>query len=135
MTEEVLGATKAMPGAFVLVVEDDKFLSNIHKTKLAKEGFEVEHAANGEEALKIARKRKPKLVLLDLIMPIKDGFETLKEFKEDSELKDVKIIILSNLSQEEDKQKALELGAAEYIVKANVFFREIVEKVKQYVVE
>jgi len=70
--------------------------------------------------------------LLDLIMPVKDGFETLKELKADSSLKDVQVIILSNLSQEEDRQRVLNLGAVEYVVKADVSFSEIVKLVKKY---
>lgn len=112
--------------------EDDKFLSNIYKTKLTKIGFQVDHALNGEEALKMARENKPDLILLDLIMPVKDGFETLKELKADSSLKDVQVIILSNLSQEEDRQRVLNLGAVEYVVKADVSFSEIVKLVKKY---
>ena len=123
---------EAMKTKNVLVVEDDKFLSNIHKVKLAKEGFEARHAANGEEALKMAREKKPDLILLDLIMPIKDGFETLKELKADEALKDIKVIILSNLSQEEDRQRTMALGAVDYIIKANVSFREVVEMVKKH---
>jgi len=114
------------------VGEDDKFLSNIYKTKLTKIGFQVDHALNGEEALKMARENKPDLILLDLIMPVKDGFETLKELKADSSLKDVQVIILSNLSQEEDRQRVLNLGAVEYVVKAYVSFSEIVRLVKKY---
>jgi len=72
------------------------------------------------------------LILLDLIMPVKDGFETLKELKADSSLKDVQVIILSNLSQEEDRQRVLNLGAVEYVVKADVSFSEIVKLVKKY---
>ncbi|PIU80416.1 MAG: response regulator, partial [Candidatus Moranbacteria bacterium CG06_land_8_20_14_3_00_40_12] len=75
---------------------------------------------------------KPDLILLDLIMPVKDGFETLKELKADSSLKDVQVIILSNLSQEEDRQRVLNLGAVEYVVKADVSFSEIVKLVKKY---
>ena len=70
--------------------------------------------------------------MLDLIMPVKDGFETLKELKADSSLKDVQVIILSNLSQEEDRQRVLNLGAVEYVVKADVSFSEIVKLVKKY---
>jgi two-component system, OmpR family, alkaline phosphatase synthesis response regulator PhoP len=115
----------------VLVVEDDKFLSGVHENKLSKEGFEVALAKNGEEAMAMARAKKPDIILLDLIMPVKDGFETLKELKADSALKDIKVLILSNLSQEEDKQKVMDMGAVDYIVKANVAFKEIVEAVKK----
>jgi len=116
----------------VLVVEDDIFLVNVHKKKLAKEGFEVIVAGNGNEALDLAQKNKPDIILLDLIMPMKDGFQTLKELKANPDLKNIKVIIFSNLSQEEDKQRAMEAGAVDYIVKANVSFREIINQVKHH---
>ena len=114
----------------VLAVEDDAFLSGIHKNKLAKEGFEVVVASNGRAALDFLKTRKPDIILLDLIMPVMDGFETLKELKADPETKDIKVIILSNLSQDEDKERVMQMGAIDYVVKANVSFREIVELVK-----
>jgi len=115
---------------FVLVVEDDPFYANIYRTKLAKENIDAEVVMNGDAALVAARKRKPALVLTDLIMPGKDGFQTLKEFKEDPLLKDIKIIVLSNLSQAEDMERVKALGAEEYLVKANTSLQEVVEKVK-----
>lgn len=115
---------------YVLVVEDDAFYANIYKTKLAKEKIEAQIVGNGNEAIKAARVRKPGLILLDLIMPGKDGFETLADLKADPMLKDVKVIVLSNLSQEEDVRRVKELGAAEYLVKANVPIQQVVEKVK-----
>jgi len=116
----------------ILVGEDDKFISNIYKTKLAKEGFQVEHGVNGEEILRLAHERKPDLILLDLIMPVMDGFETLARLKADPELKDIKVVILSNLSQEEDMAKVLDMGAVEYVVKANVSFKEVIECAKKH---
>lgn len=116
---------------FVLVLEDDSFYANIYKTKLKKENIDAEVAFNGDEALKIIAKRKPALILSDLIMPGMDGFETLKQLKSDPATKDIKVIVLSNLSQEEDMRRAKELGAAEYLVKANVSIQDIVEKIKQ----
>jgi DNA-binding response OmpR family regulator len=116
----------------VLVVEDDVFLSNVHKKKLTIEGFEVFMASNGQEALKLAPEVKPDIILLDLIMPVMDGFQTLKELKDNPELKDIKVMILSNLSQEEDKQKVMELGAIDFIVKANVSFRTIVAQIRHH---
>lgn len=119
----------------VLVVEDDKFYSNIYKVKLAKEGIDARLAVDGNEALKFAREKKPDLVLLDLIMPGKDGFETLQEFKADPELKDIRVIILSNLSQDEDVKRVMSAGAFDYIVKANISLQDMVEKVKKYLSE
>ena len=116
----------------ILVGEDDKFLSNVYKTKLAKEGYQVEHGVDGQEVLQLAREKKPDLILLDLIMPVMDGFETLAELKADPDLKDIKVVILSNLSQEEDKKKVFDLGAVEFVVKANVSFKEVIECVKKH---
>lgn len=115
---------------FVLVVEDDPFYSKIYKTKLAKENIHAEIVSNGNEAIKLSREKLPSLVLLDLIMPGKDGFETLAELKADPTLKSVPVIILSNLSQEEDIKKVMDLGASEYLIKANVPISQVVEKVK-----
>lgn len=117
---------------FILVAEDDKFYANIYKMKFSKEGFDVEVAGNGEEALKIARQRKPDLILLDLIMPIKDGFETLKELKSDANLKAIKVVVSSNLGQEEDMKKAKELGALDYLTKVGMSIQEMTDKVKGY---
>lgn len=117
---------------FVLVVEDDAFYANIYRTKLSKEGFDVEVAENGDKALEIAKKRRPALMLLDLIMPGKDGFETLADFRKEASLQDLKIIVLSNLSQDEDIDRAKSLGATEYIIKANISLEEMIGKIKQY---
>lgn len=116
----------------ILVAEDDSFYSNIYKFKLNKEGFVVQIATNGDEALKLAKEHKPDLILLDLIMPIKDGFETLKELKLDPTLKDVKVIVISNLGQDEDITRTKELGAQDYLVKANMSIQEMMDKVKSY---
>ena len=116
----------------ILVAEDDSFYSNIYKFKLNKEGFDVQTANNGDEALKLAKEHKPDLILLDLIMPIKDGFETLKELKLDPALKDVKVIVISNLGQDEDITRTKELGAQDYLVKANMSIQEMMDKVKSY---
>ena len=111
----------------ILVGEDDVFLSKVYMAKLTKEGYQVEHAINGEKVLEAARKKKP-----DLVMPVKDGFETLKELKADAALKDIKVMILSNLSQEEDKKRVMDMGAAEYVVKADVSFSEVTKLVKKH---
>lgn len=116
---------------YVLIVEDDPFYSKIYKTKLEKEQIEAVIVSNGNDALKQAKKAKPKLILLDLILPGKDGFQILADFKADPDLKDIKVVVLSNLSQEEDMKRVMGLGAAEYLVKANVPIQEIVEKLKK----
>jgi len=116
-----------------LVAEDDKYYGKIYKAKLNKEGLDVTVAINGKLALEEAAKRKPDLMLLDLVMPVMDGFETLKTLKADPNLKTVKVVVLSNLGQDEDIQKAKDLGAADYIVKSNVSISELVAKIKTLV--
>lgn len=115
----------------VLVAEDDVFLAGVHKSKFTKEGFEVIMAVNGAQALELAKKNKPDIILLDLIMPVMDGFEALKCLKSDPATKSIKVVILSNLSQEEDKKRVMDLGALDYIVKSNVSFHEIITMVKK----
>lgn len=117
---------------FVMVVEDDPFYSKIYTTKLAKENIRAEIVSTGMEAIKMAKVRRPALILLDLIIPGKDGFETLSELKADPNLKDINVIILSNLSQKDDIKRAMDLGAAEYCVKANIPIHEVIDKVKSY---
>jgi len=115
----------------VLIVEDDHFISSAYKTKLTKELFEVELAFDGEEALEKARTFMPDIILLDLIMPKKDGFETLKELKNDSKLKKIPVIVSSNLGQKEDIEKALTAGAKDYFVKSDISLNELIEKIKK----
>jgi len=116
----------------ILVAEDDPFYANIYRVKLAKEGFDVEIAGNGEKALEAIRRKKPDLLILDLIMPVKDGFAVLKELNADAALKDVKVVVLSNLGQAEDVKKAKDLGAKDYIIKTNVSIQEMVTKIRGY---
>ena len=114
----------------ILLGEDDKFLSKIYVTKLSGAGFEVFWAANGEEVLTQAREKKPNLILLDLMMPVKDGFQALHELKADEELRKIPVVILSNLNLEEQQKKTLAAGAVEYAVKTEVFpnLVELVER-------
>ncbi len=115
----------------ILLVEDDKFLSNILKLKLEKSGFEVVDAFDGEEALKKLRAFRPDLMLLDIILPKKGGFELLTEMKGDEALSGVPVIIISNLGQEEDIVKGKSLGAIDYFVKSRSSIDELVEKIKE----
>lgn len=116
----------------ILVAEDDKFYSAIYKKYLAFDNVEVFFANDGEEALKMAQEKKPDLILLDLIMPKMDGFDVLEKLKSDEELKAIKVVVLSNLGQEEDKKKALSMGASDYVVKSNISFDEITSVVQKY---
>ena len=86
----------------VLLIEDDTFLANIYKTKFEMEGFVVDVAENGELGLKEVQKRQPDLVLLDILLPKMDGFTVLQHMKEDAELKNIPVILLTNLGQKDD---------------------------------
>jgi len=115
---------------FILVAEDDAFYGNVFKTKLAKEGFDVIVTENGKKALEVAKERIPNLMLLDLVMPEMDGFETLQTLKADEKLKGIPVIVLSNLGQDSDVDKAKKLGAKDYFVKSNVSIQKVIEIVK-----
>ena len=116
----------------ILLAEDDHFLSVALGDKLEREGFTVFKSLNGAETLIKAKESKPDLILLDLIMPQKTGFQVLEELKQDEELKTVPVIILSNLGQESDIEKAKSLGAVDYLVKSDVQMGEVVAKLKTY---
>ncbi len=115
----------------VLIVDDDAFLSGIYATKLELEGFAVVTARDGEEGLKAALKEKPDLILLDVLMPKLDGFEVLKRLKADDSVKDVPVIMLTNLGQKEDVEKGLTEGAVDYLIKAHFVPAEAVAKIKK----
>lgn len=127
-------ATESKKGkVFILVVEDDKFLRELLVRKLSGEGFEVKNAIDAEMAFSILAERKPTIILLDLILPGVDGFEILARVKANPKLADVPVIILSNLGQKEDLDKAMALGAKDFMVKANFTLDEIVTKVRSIV--
>ncbi len=114
----------------VLVVEDDKFLRDLLVLKLKKEGFKVSEAMDGEEGLKKTKSEKPNIIVLDLIIPVKDGFAVLEEMKKDPEIESIPVIVLSNLGQREDIDRAKALGAKDYMVKAQLTPLEVVERIK-----
>ena len=114
----------------ILFVEDEPTLQKVAGEILRQEGFIVKSATDGEEAMRIIKTEKPDLVLLDLILPKKDGFEVLKEMKADTQTKDIPVIILTNLEGTQDIERALELGAMNYLVKANYELDDTVKRVK-----
>ncbi len=116
----------------VLVVEDDKFLSNIYQTKLTAEGYSVVTAGNGLEALEVLKSETPNIILLDIIMPKMDGFGFLGERQKDEKLKAIKVVIMSNLGQESDIEQGLALGADDYIVKSDSGIEDVLAKVKEH---
>lgn len=114
----------------ILIFEDDKFYSNIFPIKFKQAGFEAHVANSAQEGLELAKSLKPDIILLDLIMPLIDGFEVLKQLKSDPELKAIPVIVISNLGQKTDIDKAKSMGAMDYLVKANISLQEAVDKVK-----
>jgi len=117
----------------VALVEDDPFLREICSKKLAKEGYTVYEAIDGQQALDTIKKVKPDIVLLDIILPAIDGFQILHELRQnpDKAIASVPIIMLSNLGQDDDIKKAMEMGANDYLVKAHFTTEEIAEKIKK----
>lgn len=115
----------------VLLVEDEKMLADMYTTKFTMEGFEAEKAYDGQAGVEKAKEFNPDIVLLDVIMPKVDGFAALKMLKDDAATKNIPVILLTNLGQDEDIKKGKQLGAADYFVKANHTPAEVVVKVKQ----
>ncbi|NCQ16238.1 response regulator transcription factor [Candidatus Falkowbacteria bacterium] len=114
----------------ILVIEDDAMISSMYKTKFAADGFAVAIAGDGEAGLKLARQKKPDIIMLDVILPRLDGFSVLEELKKDSATKDIPVIMLTNLGTEEDKVKGEKLGAVDYLVKASLTPGQVSQKIK-----
>ncbi len=115
----------------ILFVEDELTLQKAMNEILTQEGFKILNALDGEKGLELIKKEKPDLILLDLILPKKDGFEILEEIKGDEKLKNIPVIVLTNLEGIGDVEKALNLGATTYLVKANYELEDVVSKIKQ----
>ncbi len=116
----------------VLIAEDDKYISIAYKDGLSRAGFDVIIAMDGVEAITKINSDKPDLILLDLIMPIKNGFEVLDEIKKDPKINKIPVIVLSNLGQDTDISKGKELGAVDYLIKSDFSMKEVIEKLKFY---
>lgn len=114
----------------IVIVEDEIALVRVLGEKFRREGFDVAIATNGDDALKVVRSEEPDLVLLDLILPKKDGFAVLQEMKSDAELRPIPVVVLSNLGEDENLKRALKMGAADYLVKTQHPINEVVEKVR-----
>ncbi len=117
----------------VLSIEDDKFLSSLVAKKLSAAGYQMIHAANGEDALKMVQEEKPAVILLDILLPEMSGFEVLEQIKSNEETKNIPVILFSNLGQREDIDKGIKLGAEKFIIKATVVLDDIVKEVEQYI--
>lgn len=113
----------------ILVVEDDTYLANAYRVKLTKSGFEVDNALDGEEALVKLADFYPDLILLDLVLPKKDGFSVLETIKANQNWKDIPVIIASNLGQKEDIEKGMKLGAKDFYIKTDLSLNNLIEKI------
>ena len=114
----------------ILIIEDDPFLSEMYAAKFVQNDFQTEVAADGKIGMVKIKANKPDLILLDIVLPKMDGFEILKKIKEDSKLKNIPVILLTNLGQKDEVEKGLALGADEYIIKAHFTPTAVVARVK-----
>lgn len=117
----------------VLLCEDEEFVARSYIRKLELEGYRVVHARNGSEGLEKLQSEKPDLMILDLLMPVKTGFEVLKEMRDlDESIKKIPVIIASNLGQHSDIEEATKLGAKDFLIKSNISLKDLSAKVKEY---
>ncbi len=115
----------------ILLVEDDDSLASVYQTRLQAEGFNVRRVPNGEDALAATLEFKPDLILLDVMMPKVSGFDVLDILRNTPETTNVKVIMLTALSQDSDKERAKTLGVDDYLVKSQVVIADVVDRIKQ----
>lgn len=117
----------------ILLVEDDQFFQKFYAFKLKEQGYEIDLASDGVEGLAKMTQGKPNLVLLDIIMPNKDGFEVLKDKATMPDIKDIPVLVFSTLGQEQDIAKAKSLGANDYVNKSFFDFESLLGKIKSMI--
>lgn len=115
----------------ILLVEDDQFLIEIYTTKFKQAGFSIRKVGDGDECLRKLKEEIPDLLLLDIVLPSLNGWEILRKIKEDAHLKNIKVVVLSNLGEKQEIEKGIKLGATRYLVKAHYTPSEVVEEVKK----
>lgn len=115
----------------VLLLEDDRFLIRMYKVLLEKKGYEVHMLENGGDALSVSKNTKPDIVVLDIIMPKMDGYAVVEELKKDPQTKNIPLVILTNLSQDEDKKRMKDHGVNVYLVKSHISFTEVVNIIEK----
>lgn len=116
----------------ILIIEDDKFLIKVYSDKLIREGFDVSMAISGEEGVGKILKEKPDLVLLDILLPQKNGFDILSQIKLNPDTKSIPVIIITNLGQDTDIKTGLELGAVDYLIKTDFSINKLPELVRKH---
>lgn len=115
----------------ILLIEDDPFLIDIYTTKFKEAGYDMRTVESGEEAIPVAQKERPDLIILDIVLPRIDGWELLGTLKSTEHLKDIPVVILSNLGQKEEIEKGFKLGAVSYLIKAHFTPSQVVEEIKK----
>lgn len=116
----------------ILLVEDDAALGSVYKTRLQAENFEVNHVTDGEAALAVAIEYQPDLIVLDVMMPKINGFDVLDLLRSNPTTQNVRVIMLTALSQAKDKERAESLGADDYLVKSQVVIGDVVARIKHH---
>ncbi|HEY8108708.1 MAG TPA: response regulator [Patescibacteria group bacterium] len=119
----------------IILVEDDSVLAEMYVQKFTREGFDVRHALDGDEGIRLVKEKRPDLVLLDIMMPKKSGIEVLEELRSSSETKGVAVVLLSNVGDQEYIDKGMALGAVGYLLKSNYTPSEVVSKVREILAE
>lgn len=117
----------------ILLVEDDQMLAGVYATKLEQLGYDYKHVSDGEAGINEAFNFEPDIVLLDIILPKKDGFAVLKTLKNDKKTEKIAVILLTNLGQDDDIKKGLDLGAASYLTKTNCTPTQIVAEINKVI--
>ena len=118
---------------YILVVEDEDIYAKLLQKRLTEKGYDVKVVGNGKSAMISLKKRRPDLVLLDLVLPIMDGYELLEKVRKDETLKNLKVMILSNLGQEVEIRRAKNLGVPDFVIKTNISLEGMLEKVRKFI--
>lgn len=116
----------------ILIIEDDEHVSKVYEMKFTKEGYETVFVVSGEDAVEKVTAERPNLIILDLMIPKKDGFAILEEIKKNPSVSKIPVLVLSNLGGKADQDRAMALGANEYMVKVNYSMQEVIDRAKSY---
>ncbi len=115
----------------IVLIEDDPFLSSMYALKFQQDGFQVFLAADGISGLDVVIKKRPDLILLDIVMPRKNGFDVLSDIKKNKKINNIPVILLSNINQVDEVERGMQLGAVDYLIKAHFMPSEVVDKIKK----
>ncbi|KKT30119.1 MAG: OmpR-like protein [Parcubacteria group bacterium GW2011_GWA1_44_13] len=116
----------------ILIIEDDEHISRVYEMRFLKDGYNTVLVANGEQAVEKVTSEKPNLIILDLMVPRKDGFAILEEIKKNPSTASIPVLVLSNLGGKDDQKRALGLGANDYMVKVENSMQEVIERAKKF---